>query len=206
MPASEVEKNQALPSRGDCIHSELCLQLQKPPPRGEAKQRLLQACRVPWQLRWRCSQTSRKEGPRSPWNPEHARLCYSLIWTWVSVFRYWETSILSVLGSQDSLSLLLGSPAGQRDVSTSLEVPVPTLPSLCPSPESQESLLWLEQLRWSTYSWALWLEEQGHKTRSVLAVSTPRVRRSLEECCPCIACNGLLKFYFWARAQSTKTE
>lgn len=52
---------------------------------------------------------------------------------------YWEARTV--------LSLLLGSPAGQRDVSTSLEVPVPTLPSLCPSPESQESLLWLEQLR-----------------------------------------------------------
>ena len=36
----------------------------------------------------------------------------------------------SSLGNQDSLSLLLDSPAGQRDVSTSLEAPVPTLPSL----------------------------------------------------------------------------
>ena len=34
MVPAEVEKNQALPSRGDCIPSELCLQLQKPPPSG----------------------------------------------------------------------------------------------------------------------------------------------------------------------------
>ena len=35
------------------------------------------------------------------------------------------------------------------------------------------SLLWLKQLRWSTYSWALWPEEQGHKTEACLLSAHP---------------------------------
>lgn len=158
MPASEVEKNQALPSRGDCIHSELCLQLKKPSPLGWSKTETITRLQGAMATEGKM-QPDFKKGDLEAHETQNTLLCVTLS------SEHWFN--YSSLGNQDSLSLLLGSPAGRRDVSTSLEVLVaPTLPSLCPSPEPQESLPWLEQLRWSTYSWALWPEEQGHTTEA----------------------------------------
>ena len=186
MPASEVEKNQALPSRGDCIPSELCLQLQKPPLSGGSKTETITRLQGAMATEGKM-QPDFKKGDLEAHETQNTLLCVTVS------SEHWFN--YSSLGNQDSPSLLLGSPAGQRDVSTSLEAPVPTLPSLCPSPASQEfTLVGTAQMKYLLLGPVA--RGTGTQNRSMLAVSPLRVRWSWEECCPCIPCNRLLKFYF----------